>query len=94
MSRTSSEPPAGGRGEDMERTAEGGGGGNGLRVSMSAALVFILGEHQTLTNGCGSKLSRRGCAGFWSMFPLTRVPFWYRFFEQQPNCPRESACGI
>ena len=20
----------------------------------------------------------------WSMFPLTRVPFWYRFFEPQP----------
>ena len=24
--------------------------------------------------------------GFWSMFPLTRVPFWYRFFEPQPFC--------
>ena len=22
---------------------------------------------------------------FWSMFPLTRVPFWYRFVEPQPN---------
>ena len=21
---------------------------------------------------------------FWSMFPLSRVPFWYRFFEPQP----------
>ena len=36
--------------------------------------------------GCGSKLNRRGYAGFgfWSMFPLARVPFWYRFFEPQP----------
>ena len=22
---------------------------------------------------------------FWSMFPLAGVPFWYRFFEPQPN---------
>ena len=22
---------------------------------------------------------------FWSMFPLTRVPFWYRLFEPQPS---------
>ena len=22
---------------------------------------------------------------FWSTFPLTRVPFWYRFFEPQPD---------
>ena len=21
---------------------------------------------------------------FWSMVPLTRVPFWYRFFDPQP----------
>ena len=25
--------------------------------------------------------------GFWSMFPLTRVPFGYRFFEPQPYRP-------
>ena len=22
---------------------------------------------------------------FWSMFPVTRVPFWYRFFEPYPS---------
>ena len=26
------------------------------------------------------------------MFPLTRVPFWYRFFEPQPYCPKPRAC--
>ena len=27
---------------------------------------------------------KQGVRRFWSMFPLTRVPFWYRFFEPQP----------
>ena len=35
--------------------------------------------------GCGSKLNdRRTNRRFWSMFPLTRVSFWYRFLEPQP----------
>ena len=30
------------------------------------------------------KIKQQGLRKFWSMFPLTRVPFWYRFFEPQP----------
>ena len=30
------------------------------------------------------KIKQEGVRRFWSMFPLTRVPFWYRFFEPQP----------
>ena len=29
-------------------------------------------------------LKIKGLRRFWSMFPLTRDPFWYRFFEPQP----------
>ena len=29
--------------------------------------------------------------GFWSMFPLTRVPCWYRFFKPQPHELKEDA---
>ena len=31
------------------------------------------------------KIKQEGLRRFWSMFPLTRVAFWYRFFEPQPN---------
>ena len=31
------------------------------------------------------KIKLEGLRRFWSMFPLTRVPFWYRFFEPQLN---------
>ena len=39
-------------------------------------------------NGCGAiwlwlKIKELGLRRCWSMFPLTRVPFWYRFFEPQ-----------
>ena len=30
------------------------------------------------------KIKQAGLRRFWSMFPLTRVPFWYWFFEPQP----------
>ena len=30
------------------------------------------------------KIKQDGLRRFWSMFPLTRVPFWYRLFEPQP----------
>ena len=30
------------------------------------------------------KTKQEGLRRFWSMFPLTRVPFWYRFFEPRP----------
>ena len=36
-------------------------------------------------HGCGSKLNRKTKRRFWSTFPLTRVPFWYRFLEPQPH---------
>ena len=29
------------------------------------------------------KIKQEGLRRLWSMFPLTRVPFWYRFFEPQ-----------
>ena len=41
--------------------------------------------NQSQRDGCGSKLNRMGLRRFWSMFPLTRVPFLYRFFEPQPD---------
>ena len=31
------------------------------------------------------KIKKQGLRRFWSMFPLTRVPFWYWLFEPQPN---------
>ena len=39
-----------------------------------------------VNRGCGSKLNRdyAGVGYVWSMFPFTRVPFWYRFLEPQP----------
>ena len=30
------------------------------------------------------KINQEGLRRFWSMFPLSRVPFGYRFFEPQP----------
>ena len=33
------------------------------------------------------KISQEGLRRFWSRFPLTRVPFWHRFFEPQPYTP-------
>ena len=30
------------------------------------------------------KIKQEGLRRFWSMFPLNRVPFWYRFLEPQP----------
>ena len=29
-------------------------------------------------------MKQEGLRGFWCMFPLTRGPFWCRFFEPQP----------
>ena len=31
------------------------------------------------------KINQEGLRRFWSMCPLTRVPFWDQFFEPQPN---------
>ena len=31
------------------------------------------------------KITREGLRRFWSVFPLSGVPFWYRFFEPQPH---------
>ena len=33
------------------------------------------------------KVKQEGLRGFWSMFPLTKVPFWSRSFEPQPYIP-------
>ena len=35
------------------------------------------------------KIKQEGLRGFWSMFPLTRVPFWYRVFEPHPYTGRD-----
>ena len=39
------------------------------------------------------KIKQEGLRRCWSMFPLTRVPFWHRVFEPQPymDTPRLSA---
>ena len=31
------------------------------------------------------KINQGGLRRFWSMFPLTRSPFWYQFFVPQPH---------
>ena len=31
------------------------------------------------------KIKQEGLRRCWSKFPLTRLPFWYRFFEPQPH---------
>ena len=36
------------------------------------------------------KIKQEGLGGFWSMFPLTRAPFWNRLFEPQPNVAANS----
>ena len=45
------------------------------------------------TIGCASKLhDRRGKPQILAtMFPLTRIPFWYRFFEPQPYVVRTTS---
>ena len=45
-----------------------------LPESCSRKLAF---PSQVRLSGCGSKLNRRGKPQVLSMFPLTRVPFWY-----------------
>ena len=47
--------------------------------------------------GTSCKMAVAQLRRFWSMFPLTRVPFWYRFFEPYPNvCKRlfQRACPV
>ena len=39
---------------------------------------------QISANWLWLKIKQEGLRRFWSMFPLTRVPLWYRFFEPQP----------
>ena len=36
------------------------------------------------------KIKQEGLRRFWSMFALTRAPFWYRFFEPQPRGVQEA----
>ena len=36
------------------------------------------------------KIKQQGLRGFWSMFPLTRVPFWYRFFLSHSHMSSKS----
>ena len=38
-------------------------------------------DQQEQSCSCSSLDLVSPCVRFWSMFPLTRVPFWYRFFE-------------
>ena len=41
------------------------------------------------------KIKHGGLRRLWSIFPLTRVPFWYRFFQPQPfaiRIPPRSVC--
>ena len=41
---------------------------------------------QILSSRMGvAQINQEGLRRCWSMFPLARVPFWYRFFEPQPN---------
>ena len=38
------------------------------------------------------KINQEGLRNVWSMFPLTRVPFWYRLFEPQPSISSGNIC--
>ena len=40
---------------------------------------------ETGCKGLWLKIKQEGLRRCWSMFPLTRVPFWYRFLEPQPQ---------
>ena len=64
------------------------------------------GDMSALSPGCAKdwpgfgkwvwlKIKQEGLRRLWSMFPLTRVPFWYRFFSPQPNVnPAESSLQV
>ena len=51
---------------------------------------------QIQDTGVWLKIKQEGLRRFWSMLPLTRVPFWYRLFEPQPQLyttrPEWSSC--
>ena len=38
------------------------------------------------------KIQQEGLRRFWSMFPLSRVPCWYRFFEPLPHSWKTQLC--
>ena len=40
------------------------------------------------------KIKQQGLRRCWPMFPLTRVPFWYRLFEPPPNNRKRAAIGF
>ena len=45
--------------------------------------MFVCRPGGKIANGCGSKLA--GDRRFEPLFPFTRVPFWVRIFDPQPN---------
>ena len=59
-------------------------------------MTYYIGSHRKLVskaqvaakNGVATwlwlKITQEGLRGFWSVFPLTKVPFWNRFFEPLP----------
>ena len=51
---------------------------------VSSDFFALIGEPPSGQCECGSKLNTRGKRRFWSIFPLTWVPFWYRFFDPEP----------
>ena len=61
-----------------------GGGPNGSSRSAARRGQCSPPAPGRLTFGCGSKFNQEGLRRCWSMFPLTRVPFWYRVFEPPP----------
>ena len=56
---------------------------SGAWAGLWALLTLLHGG--PLENGCGSKLNRRGYAGFGPCFHLPGFHVQYRFFEPQPN---------
>ena len=44
-----------------------------------------LAQNRSVLKWVWLKINQEGFRRFWSMFPLTRVSFWYRLFEPQPN---------
>ena len=71
-------PPGrlGQRAQGVLPPAHGCDGAGGVELAGPRRLPRFLGVAQNLVGGANRR--------FWSMFPLTRVLFWHRFFEPQP----------
>ena len=63
--------------------------GPGILINPSCVFLFTLGFEERCSEIRMGVAQNETIGGanrrFWSMFPLTKVPFRYRFFEPQPH---------